>query len=102
MTGKKYYVDGEEGLARMVLVKCFSDFKRAIRAWRMRPCEKTKKEVNRCHEIIMRNRFVPFVSADIEDACKSVYWKEMGGIHAHEEAVRIYIRGKERQTFLKS
>lgn len=101
MTGKKYYADGEEGLVRAVLVECFLDFKRAVRAWRMRPCDRTKREVNRCHEIIIRNRFVPLISADIEEACKAVYWKEMGGIHAHEEAVRIYTRGKERRKFLK-
>ena len=81
------------------LVDCRTESMRAIRAWRMRPCEKTKREVNCCHEIIMKNRFVPLISADIEEACKAIYWKEMGGIHAHEEAVRIYTLGRGGRRF---
>lgn len=92
MTTRKHFEDRELGLAGAVLSECMEDFCRAVRAWKRNPCKETKKEVNRMHEAVIRNRFAPYVPIDLEDTCWKAYWEEMGGIDAHKKAVRICLR----------
>lgn len=89
MTTRKHFKDRELGLAEAVLSECMEDFCRAVRAWKRSPSEETKKEVNRMHEVIIRNRFAPYVPIDLEDTCWKEYLEEIGGVDAHQKAVRI-------------
>ena len=94
MTTRKHFEDRELGLAGAVLSECMKDFRHAVRAWKRCPSEETKKEVNIRHEVIIRNRFAPFVPIDLEEACRAVYINEMGGVDAHKKAVGICARHK--------
>lgn len=94
MSTKKHYGDRELGLAGAVLSSCMRDFRKAVRAWKRNPSEETKKEVNRTHEVIIKNRFAPFVPIDLDEACRIAYMDEMGGVDAHKKAVRICARHK--------
>lgn len=86
MTLRARYDDGEIGLAAMVLSECMRDFRKAVREWKKHPSEETKKDVNRMHEAIIRNRFAPYVPIDLEDACRKTYREEMGGVDADRNA----------------
>lgn len=86
MTLRVRYEDGEYGLAAMVLSECMRDFRKAVRSWKIHPSEETKKEVNICHEVMIKNRFAPFVPVDLDEACRKAYWDEMGGENAHKKA----------------
>lgn len=83
------YEDGEIGLAATVLLECMKDFRHAVRAWKRHPSEETKKEVNRTHAVVLRNRFAQFAPIDLDEACWTAYIDEMGGVDAHKKAVRI-------------
>ena len=89
MTTRACYADGEIGLVATVLSECMRDFRKAVRKWKRSPSEETKKEVNRMHEVIIRNRFAPYVPIDLEDTCWKEYLEEIGGVDAHQKAVRI-------------
>lgn len=89
MTTRACYDDGELGLAEAVLSECMRDFRKAAREWKRNPSEETKKDVNICHEVIIKNRFAPFVPVDLDEACRKAYWEEMGGVDAHKKAIRI-------------
>ncbi|WP_288554141.1 hypothetical protein [uncultured Levyella sp.] len=91
---KARYGDGEIVLAAMVLSECMRDFRKAAREWKRNPSEETKKDVNICHEVIIKNRFATYVPVDLEEACRTAYIDEMGGVDAHKKAVRICARHK--------
>ena len=89
MTTRACYDDGELGLAATVLSECMRDFRKAVREWKKHPSEETKKDVNISHEVIIKNRFATYVPVDLEEACRTAYIDEMGGVDAHKKAVRI-------------
>lgn len=89
MTTRASYGDGEIGLAAMVLSECMRDFRKAAREWKRNPSEETKKDVNICHEVIIKNRFAPYVPVELHEACRKAYIDEMGGVDAHKKAIRI-------------
>ena len=89
MTTRASYEDGEIGLAGAVLSECMRDFRKAAREWKRNPSEETKKDVNICHEVIIKNRFAPYVPVDLDEACRKAYIDEMGGENAHKKAIRI-------------
>lgn len=89
MTTRACYDDGELGLAATVLSECMRDFRKAVRSWKIHPSEETKKEVNICHGVIIKNRFAPYVPVDLDEACRKAYLEEMGGEDAHKKAIRI-------------
>lgn len=94
MTTRASYEDGEIGLAATVLSECMNDFRHAVREWKKHPSEETKKDVNISHEVMIKNRFAPFVPVDLDEACRKAYWDEMGGENAHKKAIRICARHK--------
>lgn len=94
MTTRACYDDGELGLSGAVLTDCMHDFRHAVQEWKRNPCEETKKEVNIRHEVIIKNRFATYVPVDLEEACRTAYIDEMGGVDAHKKAVRICERHK--------
>lgn len=89
MTTRASYEDGEIGLAEAVLSECMRDFRKAAREWKRNPSEETKKDVNICHEVIIKNRFAPYVPVNLDEACRKAYIDEMGGVDAHKKAIRI-------------
>lgn len=94
MTTRACYEDGEFGFAEAVLSECMRDFRKAALEWKRNPSEETKKDVNICHEVIIKNRFAPYVPVDLDEACRKAYIDEMGGENAHKKAVRICARHK--------
>ena len=90
MTTRACYEDSEIGLAATVLSECMRDFRKAVREWKRNPSEETKKEVNRMHAVVIRNRFAPYVPIDLENACLKTYRKEMGGENAHKKSAGEY------------
>lgn len=90
MTSRVRYEDGEYGLAAMVLSECMRDFRKAVREWKRNLCEKTKKEVNRTHAVVIRNQFAPYVPVDLHEACRKAYREEMGGENDHKKAAGEY------------